>query len=323
MSARRSIRSRATAGSPWSSRSARLSDGRRGGRGGRWTGSAAADQAPLVAAPDWRILATLAVALMILLSLGLVLLDTAPGHRWLVDRIGQVETATGLRIRIGRIEGSIFSESRLQQCPGPRPARRIPDISVDHRRLEADRLADQQPQGRTAGSRPAAHRALAQAQADRPHRADPAQVRHLHRQARSPAAGTGAGGYRQGTGRAPVGQRGHPFRARQGQTRRGAGRRRPAAGQPRRRARRQQVRHRCPCECADGTACCRRCSARSGRWTWSIDGDGSWRAWRGRAAAGPVGPADGPAGAGRRQWPLPAWPASWRRRRSSRDGCSG
>ena len=59
-------------------------------------------------------LATLIVALMILLSLGLVLLDTAPGHRWLVDRIAQVETASGLRIRIGRIEGSIFGESRLR-----------------------------------------------------------------------------------------------------------------------------------------------------------------------------------------------------------------
>ena len=51
---------------------------------------------------------------MILLSLGLVLLDTAPGHRWLVDRIGEVETASGLRFRIGRIEGSIFGECRLR-----------------------------------------------------------------------------------------------------------------------------------------------------------------------------------------------------------------
>ena len=59
-------------------------------------------------------LATLLVALMLLASIGLVLLDTAPGHRWLVDRIQQVETASGLRFRIGRIEGSIFSESRLR-----------------------------------------------------------------------------------------------------------------------------------------------------------------------------------------------------------------
>ena len=75
--------------------------------------------APLRIRPHWsrRLageLATLAVALMILLSLGLVLLDTAPGHRWLVDRLQEVETKSGLRFRIGRIEGSIFGESRLR-----------------------------------------------------------------------------------------------------------------------------------------------------------------------------------------------------------------
>ncbi|HVL30385.1 MAG TPA: translocation/assembly module TamB, partial [Sphingomicrobium sp.] len=59
-------------------------------------------------------LATLLVALMILLSLGLVLLDTAPGHRWLVDRLQAIETSSGLKFRIGRIEGSIFGESRLR-----------------------------------------------------------------------------------------------------------------------------------------------------------------------------------------------------------------
>jgi len=58
--------------------------------------------------------ATLLVALMILLSIALVALDTAPGHRWLVDRLQQIETKSGLRFRIGRIEGSIFSESRLR-----------------------------------------------------------------------------------------------------------------------------------------------------------------------------------------------------------------
>src|SRR5215213_6140151 len=75
--------------------------------------------APLRIKPHWsrRLageVATLLVALMLLLSLGLVLLDTAPGHRWVVDRIGEIETASGLRFRIGRIEGSIFSESRLR-----------------------------------------------------------------------------------------------------------------------------------------------------------------------------------------------------------------
>ena len=52
-------------------------------------------------------LLALLLVLLILLAGALVLLDTAPGHRFIVDRIGQVETATGLRIRVARIEGSI------------------------------------------------------------------------------------------------------------------------------------------------------------------------------------------------------------------------
>ena len=54
------------------------------------------------------------LALLILLMAGLVLLDSAPGHRWLVDRIAGIETASGLKIEIGRIEGSVFGNSRLK-----------------------------------------------------------------------------------------------------------------------------------------------------------------------------------------------------------------
>nr|MBA3525780.1 translocation/assembly module TamB [Sphingomonas sp.] len=59
-------------------------------------------------------LLALLLALALLLVIGLVLLDTAPGHRFIADRIGQVETTTGLKFRIGRIEGSIFGNSRLK-----------------------------------------------------------------------------------------------------------------------------------------------------------------------------------------------------------------
>ena len=59
-------------------------------------------------------LIALVVSLLLLLAVGLVLLDTAPGHRFIVDRIGQLETASGLRIHIGRIDGSIFGLSRLK-----------------------------------------------------------------------------------------------------------------------------------------------------------------------------------------------------------------
>src|SRR5258708_18927723 len=54
------------------------------------------------------------VALLFLLAGLLVLLDTAPGHRWIVDRIAGLETAAGLRIHIGRIDGSIFGKSQLR-----------------------------------------------------------------------------------------------------------------------------------------------------------------------------------------------------------------
>lgn len=68
---------------------------------------------------DWlrRLLSELLalfIALLILLCAGLVLLDTAPGHRFVADRIAGVETASGLRIRIGRIDGSIFGKSKLR-----------------------------------------------------------------------------------------------------------------------------------------------------------------------------------------------------------------
>ena len=64
-----------------------------------------------------RLLNEFLVLLLVLLALlagALVLLDTAPGHRFIVDRIAQVETATGLKIRVGRIEGSIYGEARLK-----------------------------------------------------------------------------------------------------------------------------------------------------------------------------------------------------------------
>ena len=54
------------------------------------------------------------IGLLLLAGAGLVLLDTAPGHRFIIDRIAGLETATGLKVRIGRIDGSIFGKSRLK-----------------------------------------------------------------------------------------------------------------------------------------------------------------------------------------------------------------
>jgi len=54
------------------------------------------------------------VALLFLLAGLLVLLDSAPGHRFIVDQLSGMETASGVRIRIGRIDGSIFGRSQLR-----------------------------------------------------------------------------------------------------------------------------------------------------------------------------------------------------------------
>ncbi|HEY0165391.1 MAG TPA: translocation/assembly module TamB, partial [Sphingomicrobium sp.] len=59
-------------------------------------------------------LLALVVSLLILFAGALVLLDTAPGHRFIVDRLARIETASGLNIRIGRIDGSVFGKSRLR-----------------------------------------------------------------------------------------------------------------------------------------------------------------------------------------------------------------
>ena len=69
--------------------------------------------------PDWprrlvNELLALFIALLLLLAVGLVLLDTAPGHRFIVDRIAGLETASGLKIQIGRIDGSVFGKSQLK-----------------------------------------------------------------------------------------------------------------------------------------------------------------------------------------------------------------
>ena len=69
--------------------------------------------------PDWprRLLNELFaafVAVLFLLAGALVLLDSAPGHRFIVDRLARFETASGLNIQIGRIDGSIFGKSQLR-----------------------------------------------------------------------------------------------------------------------------------------------------------------------------------------------------------------
>jgi len=84
-----------------------------------------------------RLLTELLVLMLVLLALaagGLILLDTAPGHRFIVDRLGQVETATGLRVRVARIEGSIYGAAKLKGVAVSDPQGVFltsPEITVD------------------------------------------------------------------------------------------------------------------------------------------------------------------------------------------------
>ena len=53
------------------------------------------------------------VAVVLFVALALIALDTGPGHRWLAKRIAGIETASGLKFSIGRIDGSIYGDARL------------------------------------------------------------------------------------------------------------------------------------------------------------------------------------------------------------------
>jgi translocation and assembly module TamB len=55
-----------------------------------------------------------ALALAILTAVLAVLLDTGAGHRFIADRIAAMAPRSGLRIHIGRIEGSIWSDTKLR-----------------------------------------------------------------------------------------------------------------------------------------------------------------------------------------------------------------
>ena len=78
-----------------------------------------ADAAPEAPRRRWlrRLLswtAGILLALVVAAAAFMAFLDTGPGHRLIVDRIAALSPHSGLRIRIGRIDGSIWSDTRLK-----------------------------------------------------------------------------------------------------------------------------------------------------------------------------------------------------------------
>ena len=54
------------------------------------------------------------LALVLLLGIALVGLNTDPGRRLVANKIGAFQTASGLRFQVGRIEGSIYGRMTIR-----------------------------------------------------------------------------------------------------------------------------------------------------------------------------------------------------------------
>ncbi|MBS0502985.1 MAG: translocation/assembly module TamB [Proteobacteria bacterium] len=63
----------------------------------------------------WRLrIAFLALVPLFALLAAIIAIDTDAGHRFLIDRIARLQIKSGLKIRIGRIDGSIYGRARLK-----------------------------------------------------------------------------------------------------------------------------------------------------------------------------------------------------------------
>jgi translocation and assembly module TamB len=74
----------------------------------------AAPPRPRLRFRPWRWLGGMLLALAALIGFVLFAIDTDPGHRLIADRIAALKIKSGLRIRIGRIDGSIWGATRLR-----------------------------------------------------------------------------------------------------------------------------------------------------------------------------------------------------------------
>lgn len=64
--------------------------------------------------PILRAVAIGLLSILLLLSAAVWMLDSGPGHRLIIDRISALRPSSGLRIRIGRIDGSIWNRATLR-----------------------------------------------------------------------------------------------------------------------------------------------------------------------------------------------------------------
>lgn len=99
------------------------------------------DGAPRVSGRSWlrRLARWVGSVLTLLLLVAGVLLwaiDTGPGHRFIADRIGDIRPSTGLRIKVGRIDGSIWNQMVLRDVRFSDPQGiflEVPELALDWR----------------------------------------------------------------------------------------------------------------------------------------------------------------------------------------------
>jgi len=85
-----------------------------------------------------RWLIALVLAVVGIIGVGLVTLESPIGHRFVVDRIAKYAPASGLRIQVGRFEGSLFGGAVLRDVRFSDPRglfMRVPVVEVDWRPL--------------------------------------------------------------------------------------------------------------------------------------------------------------------------------------------
>lgn len=84
-------------------------------------------------------LAALALGLIALLGVGALLLDSPIGHRAITDSLASYAPASGLRVKVGRIEGSVLSQATLHDVSLSDPKGEflsIPEVELDWRPME-------------------------------------------------------------------------------------------------------------------------------------------------------------------------------------------
>ncbi|MEO6716538.1 MAG: translocation/assembly module TamB domain-containing protein [Novosphingobium sp.] len=95
-----------------------------------------AEPPPVRRRTRWLRILVFPLVLAALAAFALLVLDTPLGHRLIADRIAAFAPTSGLRITVGRIEGSIFGKSRLSDVSLADPQgvfARVPEAELDWR----------------------------------------------------------------------------------------------------------------------------------------------------------------------------------------------